>query len=548
MIIALFGAALAAELALQVDTRELVVGQAIPVKLQVINGRIKGAPSLPVSDGLLAQYQGSSQQHTIVNFESTRITEFTYQVAATREGTWSIGPVNLVIDGEALTAGPITIAVGSPPTQQGGEPVVASVTSDAPYVGQVVVYRFQFKYDRPLINARWVRPDFPGFVEEVNTESAQREFQMMEGGKPYTVQTIEVPLVASGTGPHLISAAGLTAQFRTERKRSRKRGRGRTIDDLFNDSPFGMHGSTETLTLATKAVDVSIRPLPVDEQPADFSGLVGDFSVSMTGSESTVKMGESVTVRVVLEGDGTLAGYALPLTSDDAGFRMYDDEPTLETKLQDGRFRSRMTLRRAIVPEATGVLSIPPIEIRIFNPASGRYERISSQALELTVTDGEEGGGVVESFVGGDGDTRSTVESMGEDILPVERSATVSDRTVAGQLSSLLLFPAVPTAVYLGLGLMGLVRSRTVDARTALKKRLRALPTDPAARLAELERCFREACAIRIGESPESVTLDAVSELGEDWVRLFEAIEAARYGGADADSIEQRVARIVGAL
>ena len=68
MILAFVGAAIAAELALQVDTRELVVGQAIPVKLQVINGRIKGAPSLPVSDGLLAQYQGSSQQHTIVNF------------------------------------------------------------------------------------------------------------------------------------------------------------------------------------------------------------------------------------------------------------------------------------------------------------------------------------------------------------------------------------------------------------------------------------------------------------------------------------------------
>lgn len=548
MIMAFVGAALAAELALQVETRELVVGQAIPVKLQVINGRIKGAPSLPVSDGLLAQYQGSSQQHTIVNFESTRITEFTYQVAATREGSWAIGPVNLVIDGEALTAGPITIAVGTPPTQQGGDPVVASVTTDEPYVGQVVVYRFQFKYDRPLVNARWVRPDFPGFVEEVHTESAQREFQMMDGGKPYTVQTIEVPLVASGTGPQLISAAGLTAQFRTERKRSRRRGRGRTIDDLFNDSPFGMHGSTETLTLATKAVDVNIRPLPIDEQPPNFSGLVGNFSVAMTASDSTIKMGESVTVRVLLEGDGTLAGYSLPVVAGDAGFRMYDDEPSLETQLLDGRFRSRMTLRRAIVPESTGVLNVPPIEIQTFNPESGRYERIASQALQLTVLDGEEGGGVVESFVATDGDTRATVESKGEDILPVERSTQVSDRTVRGQLAPLVLLPAIPSAVYLGIGFLGWFRGRSIDGRTALKKRLRALPMDPQERLAELERCFREACALRLGDSAESVTLDSVGRLGEDWSQLFEDIEAARYGGADPDSIEQRVSRIVGAL
>lgn len=548
MIFVWISAAFAAELALQVDTRELVVGQSIPVKLQVINGRVRGAPELPVSAGLLAQYQGSSQQHTIVNFESTRITEFTYQVAATREGSWTIGPVNLVVDGEPLTAGPIRISVGSPPAQQGGEPVVASVTTDRPYVGQVVVYRFQFKYDRPLVNARWVRPDFPGFVEEVNTEAVQREFQMMDAGKPYTVQTIEVPLVAAGTGPQLISAAALTAQFRAERKRSRNRGRRRSLDDLFNDSPFGLQGSTETLTLTTRPVEVDIQPLPLDDQPLDYSGLVGAFEVSASVGEATVKLGESVTVQIALTGNGTLAGYTLPTGGSDAGFRLYDDEPAVETSLVDGRFESRLTLRRAIVPEATGELVVPPLEVVTFNPAKGAYERVATAPLRLTVLEGEEGGGVVESFVGDGADQRRAVQSTAEDILPVVRTGGIWDRSVRGNLAALVVWPAVPAVAYMGLSLVGWARGRSRDAHAVLRARMRNLPSDPAQRLSEVEHCFREACAIKLGLSGTGITLDAVGSLGEEWALLYRDIEAARYGGADASAIEERVRKMMGSL
>ena len=73
MIWAFITAAWAGELALQIDTRELVVGQAVPVKLAVINGKAESKPQLPVGEGLLAQYQGQSSQHMMVNFETTRI-------------------------------------------------------------------------------------------------------------------------------------------------------------------------------------------------------------------------------------------------------------------------------------------------------------------------------------------------------------------------------------------------------------------------------------------------------------------------------------------
>ncbi|MAY81965.1 MAG: hypothetical protein CL930_14450, partial [Deltaproteobacteria bacterium] len=216
MILWLTSIAFAAELSLQIDSRELVMGQTVPVSLQVLNGSVQGVPPVPAGDGLLLQYQGLSQKHMMVNFESTRISQYNYQLSAIRPGDWEIGPINLVVDGETLTAGPVTIHVGDPPKDQGGKPVVGTISDETPVLGQVVVYRFQFQHDKPVMNARWSRPEFAGFIEETTSEANQREYQMVQDGVPFTVQAIDVALVAAGVGERVIPPAALTAQFRTQ--------------------------------------------------------------------------------------------------------------------------------------------------------------------------------------------------------------------------------------------------------------------------------------------------------------------------------------------
>lgn len=542
MIFALIPMAFAGELALKVETRELVVGQAVPVTVSVVNGRADGPPELPVGEGLLAQYQGQSQQHVIVNFEATRTTDFNYQLAATRPGTWLVGPVQLVVDGEPKTAGPIKIEVGEAPVSQGGEPVVATLSDPTPVLGQVVVYRFQFQYDKPLVNARWSRPEFPGFVEEVNSEAAQREYQLMQEGKPYTVQTIEVPLVAAGTGSQRIGPAGLTAQFRAETRRRRRRG----IDELFGDSPFGLRGTTDTRTFATEAIEVDIAPLPLESQPVDFSGLVGQFRARLKVGAKTVKLGESVTLEYTLVGDGTLAGFNVPQPPTGSGFRTYDDAPEIKTKLRDGRFRSMLMVRRAVVPEKEGSLRIPPITVSAFDPQAETYVDVSTEPITLQVLPGEEGGGVVSSYAGGDGvDQREAVVSVGEDILPVSGGSSVGDRTLRGSAVVLAAIPVVPAVLWMVLGLLGWLRNRTPDPMVLIRAQLKSLPADQAERLGQLETAFRDTVAWRLGIANPAVDGAAVAELGEAAALIYADLERVRYGGGSASDLESRIRKFV---
>ena len=53
---------------------------------------------------------------------------------------------------------------------------------------------------------------------------------------------------------------------------------------------------------------------------------------------------------------------------------------------------------------------------------------------------------------------------------------------------------------------------------------------------------------MKLGVAGTGITLDAVVSLGEEWAALYRDIEAARYGGADASAIEQRVRKMVGSL
>ena len=111
-----------------------------------------------------------------------------------------------------------------------------------------------------------------------------------------------------------------------------------------------------------------------------------------------------------------------------------------------------------------------------------------------------------------------------------------------------MVWPAVPAVAYVGLGVLGWARGRGRNASAVLRARLRNLPSDPAQRLSEVEHCFRAACAMKLGVAGTGITLDAVVALGAEWAALYRDIEAARYGGADASAIEQRVRRMVGSL
>lgn len=529
----LLAVAAAAQLSLSAGSRTLKVGETVPLELQVVDGSVAGVPEIPLEGGLSLDYQGQSQSRVVVNFRSTRITNFSYAMTALQEGTWTVGPLTLQSEGEVLTAPAIQITVAPRSDADKVERDVSATVSDADlWLGQVVVYRFRFRHRGEVLDARWTPPSFDGFLKEP-AGMTQRETSSELDGVRYTVQEIDVPLVAAGAGSRSIGPTMLTAQVPTKKRSGRQ-------DDPFADSPFRALRDVTNETLTANAIPVNIRPLPAEGRPADFSGLIGRFSLEVKPSATTVRQGESVTLEVSLRGDGSLQGFKLPSPASDAGYRVYDNDPTLEATLADGVYEARALFQRSVVPEQAGPLTIPGFRVPVFDPVDGVYTLLESAPITLDVQPGEAGAGQITSFAQSEPQGQRSVDALGEDILPAPGDAKVRDRTLPS-LGLLVGPPLVPALGLLLLEIARQLRGRRRDPWEAVEAGLSQLPAEPVARLAALELCFREACGLRLGKPAAGLDKVQVAVLGDEARVLYADLEAARYGGMSVTDLEPRV-------
>jgi len=529
MLLALLPAALAARLELALDTPTLQPGQTVGLQVQLVDGRARELPQLELPAGLEARYSGQSTSTVVVNFDTTRIVRYTYALTAGAPGTYAIGPARLTVDGRSIESNTIEVTVAPrDPDAPSGSGVTAGLSTNEPYLGQVVVFGAEYRRVDQVLDARWTLPELDGFIDEKTVEGTRREYATVLDGQQVVIEEINLPVVAVGEGRRAIGRTGVTAQIPVRRRpRSRR--------DMFFERT-----EVRTETWTSEPLEVTVRPLPEDGRPADFTGLVGRFSVKATPSSRSVALGESVTLVVKVEGDGTLSGFQLPPLPEDAGLRAYDDEPERSASLDGGRFRTVATFRRAIVPEQEGSLEIPPVRITSFDPTAGAYVSVETDPVALEVRPGEQTG-VVTSYAGEGVDRRRDVESLGDDILPAPGQARVADRTLSAALPFALGLPAAAGLALAGVCLTGRRRRTEPDARSALRSRLADLPSEPGPRLQALERIFREAAALRLGVPAPGLDRAAVAPLGVEAVALYADLDAARYGGGATADLEARI-------
>jgi hypothetical protein len=95
-------------------------------------------------------------------------------------------------------------------------------------------------------------------------------------------------------------------------------------------------------------------------------------------------------------------------------FRSYESQATINTQFQDGQVVGSRVYERLLVPQVEGDLTIPGLEYTFFNPTSGTYETIQTQAIQISVAPGDDltARGVTPVPGGG----KETVEQIATDI------------------------------------------------------------------------------------------------------------------------------------
>jgi hypothetical protein len=150
---------------------------------------------------------------------------------------------------------------------------------------------------------------------------------------------------------------------------------------------FGL-GKTYTYTKASQPVKITVKPIPVADRPADFSGAVGEFQVSAKIEDKNIVEGQPLTLKIRFEGRGNAKLIEMPPFQAPEGVELYD------TQDEARFFRTGMSykeFRVLLVPRREGAFTIPGVSAAVFEPAKSQYVKKSTDPITIHVGKGVAG-------------------------------------------------------------------------------------------------------------------------------------------------------------
>ena len=136
----------------------------------------------------------------------------------------------------------------------------------------------------------------------------------------------------------------------------------------------GMFRTTTTVYALTEEKELTVKPLPTVGKPTVFSGIVGQLRADGRYSRESMNYGESFVLNVTLSGECNLDGMKNVIGMSTPGFSVYETLKNTTESVENDRYRVEKSFEVIIVPERTGTLNMPTIQISYFNPETEKYE------------------------------------------------------------------------------------------------------------------------------------------------------------------------------
>jgi len=368
-------------------------------------------PDLSNFDVLMGPSTSQSTSIQMINGRTTQSVSYSYIyiLRAKKEGTFTIRPASIKVDGKTYESNELTIQVvkgqtgqqqqgsssaGTPQQQQGTtEAVATDLSKDDLFVRIDLDKHHVYKGEQimatikiyvapnvPISNFDDVKlPSYEGFwtqdIDIPNQISFSRE---VYNNKIYQVGVLKKTILfPQQTGTIKIDPFEITCLVRQQIKRQRS-----FFDDFFDNY------RTVSAKVISDPVTVTVRDLP--PHPDGFYGGVGDLKFSASLDKNQAKTNEAVTLKLNITGNGNLRLIEAPKIDFPKDFEVYDPKTTDNLNATNGGLSGTKTFEYLIIPRYAGDYTIPPVKFSSFNPSTGKYSTQSSPEFSLHIEQGSD--------------------------------------------------------------------------------------------------------------------------------------------------------------
>lgn len=543
----------AQDIVLSIQDEDFVVGEFVPVQVVVRGASPREVPEITADPALAIAFETQAATTTSINGRVSRFVNFKFKVRAREAGTFQLGPATVLVDvptGQTipLTSNVVTVHAGAAPADDDRPlAVTTTISPDVAWLGEVVMYDRTLRSKVELKGGRWFNDPSDGLMAPREGNPERREYVARTDDGSVLVQEIHAPMIATRTGVLTFDAPALEADVvvKTDRR------------GFF----FGV--PTERRVVPGQDMTLEVRPLP--PAPPGFSGLVGHFEIDSRVDDAVTpgayrglletQVGASVDWRVALVGQGDLAGFRLPMPDTTDGVQIYEGDVRSNAIVRQGNYRASAAYIRTVVPIQEGVVSLPDIDLVVFDPTIGQYVTLHEDGPQLRVAPGEVGDVEVQSFRPEPGIFSGPApEAETHGIRPL-RAGAGSRLPWGATMPVAWAVTGLPAIVWLLLELATRVRTRRREdapVREATpRERLARLPDDPEARLAAQDAALRLAVARAVDpDLDREATLAALPPDVAAQVHDVTAwLDRVRFAGATPPAdLDARVAAAVDAL
>lgn len=479
----------------------------------------------------------SSQQTQIINGSMSFSRELTYQLIAQEEGTFSIGPATLEINGKRYESNTLAIQVkagvqrerSSSPTKSVGFTVDILSSKKEVYVGEPIVLLFSATLFEQVRDLNMLQsPNFENVLQQ-QLDFEQQSRRERVGSRIATILDFDKRLIIPNK-PGTLGGQELKITGAVQKPTGRR--------DFFN-MPL-MRWEQEVATAKIPAV--TIKPLPMPK-PAAFSGAVGELELVRELSRTTVNGDESITLKLRIEGTGNFNTISVPELIPPQGFDLYDPKFNEKIRYSERGVRGYKEYEYLLVPQFKGQFILPEMQWTYFNTKNGTYETITLEETTLSVT-GEALNEAAATEDGSPPKVQREVSSIDNDIRylqEVDENKTQSKRPL---LWLWIVFGAVVLGWLLQLVSFQPKKKSPEAVREAVKKGINAAwkTNDPEAVVKMLNAL--EVALVRRGIAKENISLFALNEvlgtaLGTQVNALIEKLQLALYAPNATGSNEE---------
>ncbi len=364
---------------------------AIPEALEVITG----------------PYKSSQSSFQVINGHTSSSSSVTYTfiLCAVKNGTYTISPAHIVVNGRRVASKAIKIKVsGSAQRSGNGAPHMHNDADDQPALREagssisgkdlfikvsankkrvyeqepvLLTYKVYTLVDLTALEGKM--PDLTGFHTQEVPLPQQKSYHIERvNGRPYRCVTwSQYVMYPQMTGKMQIP--GITFN-------------GTIVQQNRNVDPYEafLNGGSGYIEVkrAIKAPGMTIQVDPLPARPAGFSGGVGRFNISAQLNKKEVKANDPISIRVVISGVGNLKLIKQPVVNFPKDFDKYDAKVTDKTKLTSNGVEGNMIYDFLAVPRNQGSYDIPAIEFVYYDIATNAYKTIKTQPFKLEVAKG----------------------------------------------------------------------------------------------------------------------------------------------------------------